>query len=221
MALKISFANSIAKLADHTGADINEVMDGVGSDKRIGRAFLNAGRGYGGGCFPKDVSGLIASAAEHNVDMEIMASAVHENSSMPDYIINKIESKHQTIKGKHITILGLSFKTGTSDSRRSPAIAIANLLAEKGAKVKAYDPQAVLERNEEFNGLINRMQSLPEALKNTDIAVVATDWPEFVNMDYKAAKKLMRGCLIVDCMNALDENAVIKAGLVYMGVGRY
>jgi UDPglucose 6-dehydrogenase len=221
LALKISFANSIAKLCDNVAADINEVMDGIGKDKRIGRAFLNAGRGYGGGCFPKDVSGLIATAAEHNTDLEIMSAAVHLNNSMAHHIIDKIENRHQALKGNRVAVLGLSFKSGTSDSRRSPALNLANLLAEKGALVSVYDPEAIVEKYDKLDDSISRKNSLGEAVKNTEIVLVATDWPEFISMDFKNVKDLMQGDLLVDCMNALDEQKVISTGLTYMGVGRF
>jgi len=220
LALKISFANSIAKLCDSVGADINEVMDGVGKDNRIGKAFLNAGRGYGGGCFPKDVSGLLASAAEHNTELEIMAAAVHVNNSMAHFIIDKIEDRHQPVQGKKVAVLGLSFKAGTSDTRRSPAIKLANLLVEKGAKVSAYDPEAIIEDNGLRESIV-RYESIEDSLKGADMALLATDWQEFLELDWGKVKKLMSGHLIVDCMNTLDEKNVIAAGLNYMGVGRF
>src|SRR5680860_286918 len=121
LALKISFANSIAKLSDQVDADIVEVMDAVGADERIGRAFLNAGRGYGGGCFPKDVSGLISSAEKNGVAMDIMTSAQDVNSSMPDYIVDKLKTLlNGDMDGKSVAVLGLAFKGGTSDTRKSP-----------------------------------------------------------------------------------------------------
>ena len=221
LALKISFANSIAKLSDNVEADINEVMDGVGKDKRVGRAFLNAGRGYGGGCFPKDVSGLLATASEYDTDLEIMASAVHVNNSMVHHIIDKIENKHQPLKNARVAVLGLSFKAGTSDSRRSPAIRLANLLSERHAVVVAYDPKAIIEKDDKLHEPINRKKTLDETIKDADIVLVATDWPEFINMDFKNVAQMMRGKLIVDSMNALNEQSVTDAGLTYMGVGRF
>lgn len=189
LALKISFANSIAKLCDAVGADIKEVMDGIGKDKRIGGAFLNAGRGYGGGCFPKDVSGLIATADENGLAMEVMAAAVQLNESMPAYIVAAIENELGNLSGQKVAVLGLAFKAGTSDSRRSPAITIANLLAERGARVTAYDPKAIIEEGGGLSNSISRKATLNEAVINADAAVVATDWPEFSALDYPALKK--------------------------------
>ena len=226
LALKISFANSIAKLADAAGADISEVMDGAGSDHRIGRAFLNAGRGYGGGCFPKDVSGLVRAAEEYGVDMEIMRAATEVNESMPHYIINKAKqalggrNEDDTFKGKRITVLGLSFKAGTSDIRRSSAIIIANTLAAQGAQVRAYDPEAMEEAKADLDSAVVLAASLDEAVKRTDCIFVATDWPEFVRMDVAAVMRTSGAKVFVDCMNRFDSTQIADAGAAYVGVGR-
>lgn len=221
LALKISFANSIAKLADQVDADVVDVMDAVGSDYRIGRAFLNAGRGYGGGCFPKDVSGLIRSAEEFGISLEIMSAASDVNNSMPHYIIAK--TKQQTgenLAGKRIAVLGLSFKAGTSDARRSPAVAIANTLDASGAKVAAYDPQASHEARPELNPTITIAKDVEDAVRDTECIFVTTDWPEFVDYDLKKLKGQSDAHVIVDCMNRLDKRTVEEAGFTYIGVGR-
>jgi UDPglucose 6-dehydrogenase len=220
LALKISFANSIAKLADHTGADINEVMDAVGADKRIGRAFLNAGRGYGGGCFPKDVSGLISSATEHGVDLQIMTAAADLNETMPGYIANKAQSVLGSLEGKKVAVLGLAFKAGTSDARRSPGVKLANILHHGGAEVSVYDPEANGEAKEDLRKGIIFSASAKQAAGNTDAVFVATDWPEFLEIDLLKLVKNMRGKLFVDCMNAFTPAEVMLAGFRYVGVGR-
>jgi UDPglucose 6-dehydrogenase len=222
LALKISFANSIAKLADKTNGDINQVMDAVGADKRIGRAFLNAGRGYGGGCFPKDVSGLIRSAQDFGVEMGIMNAVEELNSSMPHYIINKAESSVDDslpFHGTNVAVLGLSFKPGTSDTRRSPAISIANSLVERGANVMAYDPKAIEEAKPELLPEVTLADSLDPAVKDAEWIFIATDWPEFVNMDLPQLAQTSKVRVIVDSMNCLDPTAVKTAGLTYIGVG--
>lgn len=220
LALKISFANSIAKLADHTGADVKEVMDAVGADKRIGRAFLNAGRGYGGGCFPKDVSGLISSAQEHGVEMSIMHAATEVNNEMPGYIAMKVQDALGGLKDKQICILGLAFKAGTSDARRSPATALANVFVENGSLVKAYDPKANEEAQEELDDKIRVVENAEDAIDTADAVVVATDWSQFKNLNMNEAAKRMNGSLIVDALNCLDISNVQGAGLQYIGVGR-
>lgn len=220
LALKISFANSIAKLADQTDADVTEVMDAVGADARIGRSFLNAGRGYGGGCFPKDVSGLISSALQHGVDMPIMLAATDVNDSMAGYIAEKAEKALGTLKGKKVAVLGLSFKAGTSDARKSPGVRLANVLQGHKAQVSVFDPQANGEAKDTLNRSIEIVGSAEEAFSGADAVFIATDWEEFKDMDFKKLADSMRGDLLVDCMNCLDASAATGAGLRYIGVGR-
>lgn len=220
LALKISFANSIAKLSDQTGADITEVMAAVGADRRIGRAFLNAGRGYGGGCFPKDVTGLISSAAEHGVELPIMIAAADVNQTMPGYIANKAQNTLGGLRGKKLAVLGLAFKAGTSDSRRSPGVKLANILNHDGAEVCVYDPEAIEEAKEDLRKAVKICQSVEDATKNVDAVFVATDWPEFMSLDIAQLAKNMQGNLFVDCMNVFENAAVKQAGLEYIGVGR-
>jgi UDPglucose 6-dehydrogenase len=221
LALKISFANSIAKLADTVNADIVEVMDAVGADKRIGRQFLSAGRGYGGGCFPKDVSGLIASGLERGVDLEIMTAAQAVNASMPGYILTKL--KHQLEKPfnqAHITVLGLAFKPGTSDVRKSPGITIANSLVKQGTHVTSFDPEAVYETTSALHSSVVRAPNLREAIAGSDAVIIATDWPEFMNININTFSAAMAGTIFVDAVNKFDKQAVQRAGLTYIGVGR-
>lgn len=220
LALKISFANSIAKLAGNTGADINDVMDAVGADKRIGRAFLNAGRGYGGGCFPKDVSGLISSAQEHGVDLSIMTAAAEVNESMPGYIANSAKEKLGGLKGKKVAVLGLAFKAGTSDARRSPGVKLANILSRSGAKVNAFDPKANGEAKDDLRKDVIVKNSAEEALKDVSVVFVATDWPEFYELDWAELADATPDSLFVDCVNSFDMLKVQKQGFRYLGVGR-
>jgi UDPglucose 6-dehydrogenase len=216
LALKISFANSIAKLADKADGDVDEVMDAVGADRRIGRAFLNAGRGFGGGCFPKDVSGLIRSAQEYGVDMEIMNAAAEVNNSMPHYIINKAKvALAGSFEGKKCTVLGLSFKAGTSDTRRSPAIAIANTLLGEGATVHAYDPESAQEAKADLAPAVVLDDSLTAALQDAECVFIATDWHEFKEFDWSQVQTK----LLVDAMNCLDKTKLPSA-TQYMGVGK-
>lgn len=222
LALKISFANSIAKLADASNADVREVMDAVGADPRIGRAFLNAGRGYGGGCFPKDVSGLISSGVQHGVDMEIMQAVSAVNESMPGYIAEKLKrALGNNLRGRRITVLGLSFKAGTSDTRRSPGVALANIFSRAGAKTTVHDPEALEEAKEDLRRNIILAEDMENALSGSDAVLIATDWP--VLLDYPLedyAKHLSGAGILVDCMNRFDARAVQDAGLQYIGVGR-
>ena len=220
LALKISFANSIEKLADAADADINQVMDAVGADPRIGRAFLNAGRGYGGGCFPKDVSGLISSALSYGVDLEIMQEAQNENDSMPGYIIGKLENAiNGSLEGKRIAVLGLAFKAGTSDVRKSPGIKMCNLLHNHGTIVTAYDPQANEEAREDLDKGVMLHGTIDSAIKDVDAIIIATDWPEFLHYpldDYRSNHAI----IFVDAVNRFSPTEVKTAGFTYIGVGR-
>lgn len=220
LALKISFANSIAKLADETEADINEVMDAVGADWRIGRAFLNAGRGYGGGCFPKDVSGLISSASDYGVDLSIMTAAAEVNDSMPGYIAHKAQRKLGGLAGKRFAVLGLSFKAGTSDARRSAGVRLANILSHSKASVHVYDPEANEEARSDLRKDIVLHDSAEAAYEQADAVFVATAWPQLVALDLAKLKAAMNGTLLVDCENSFTIADVTAAGLQYMGIGR-
>jgi UDPglucose 6-dehydrogenase len=221
LALKISFSNSIAVLADKVHADVVEVMDAVGADARIGRAFLNAGRGYGGGCFPKDVSGLISAGLEQGVNLEIMRAVQAVNESMPGYIIEKLQdSLGGSFRNRTIAVLGLAFKAGTSDARRSPGITFVNALITRGARVQAFDPQAREEASHMVDKAAVLAPTIEEALAGADGVIIATDWPEFVAYDVTEYAGKMSGKIFVDAMNRFDPQAAGQAGLTYIGVGR-
>jgi UDPglucose 6-dehydrogenase len=213
LAMKISFANSIAKLADSVSADVVEVMDAVGEDKRIGRAFLNAGRGYGGGCFPKDMSGLIDVMNEHGADSAMLTAAQDINASMPGYIVNKLQEKIGSLDKVTVAVLGLAFKPGTSDVRRSPGVAIANTLARLGAKVTAYDPIANGEAKDDLRRDITIGKTLKNTLSGAKVVVIATDWPEFMELSFESTKVNV----VVDAMNVLKNP---PKQINYIGVGR-
>lgn len=221
LALKISFANSIAKLADQTEANITEVMSAVGADARIGKAFLSAGRGYGGGCFPKDVSGLIASGLEFGVSLDIMQAAQAVNESMPGYIIKKLKTKLDgNLTGKKIAVLGLAFKAGTSDARRSPGVRVANSLVSSGATVSAYDPEAIHEAKSEIDEEVTLVESIEACVKGSDAVIITTEWQEFLALPAGDYKELLGGTLFVDAINRFDPQAIKDSGLQYIGVGR-
>jgi UDPglucose 6-dehydrogenase len=221
LALKISFANSMAKLCDKSGADINEVMNGVGADERIGRSFLYSGLGWGGGCFPKDVNGLINVAQNHDVDMKILHASVSVNDHMSEYVVEKLKNLLVSLENKTIAVLGLSFKPGTSDVRKSPSIKLINkFLKLKNLNVKCYDPQAVEEAKKDLDTKVTICETIDECLKDVDAVVVATEWKEFLEYDWNKALKLMKGKVIMDARNRLDKEHVKSLGFVYEGVGR-
>ncbi len=220
LSLKISFANSIAMLADVTGANVQEVMNGVGADIRIGRSFLYPGLGWGGGCFPKDVSGLIAVANEHGVPQPIMEQAVAVNAGMVDYVIKKAKNLvGDDLKGKKVAVLGLSFKPGTSDVRKSPAIKLCNKLVEKGAVVRAFDPQAMEEARADLDEQVTLTDSIDECIIGADLVMIATDWKEFIVYDWASGIKKVAGKALVDARNCLDGEKIIDIGWQYIDIG--
>lgn len=220
LSLKISFANSIAKLSDQAGADVDEVMSVVGGDARIGRAFFNAGRGYGGGCFPKDVSGLITSAQDFGVEMPIMTASQAINESMPGYIVNKaIEAYGKDIKDVKVAVLGLAFKAGTSDARKSPAVKMANYLVNEGAVVSAYDPEGSEEAKADLKSSIKIASTMNKALEDAEIIFIATDWREFTSItDW--AEITPTATILVDAMNCISKQSLGSSNIRYVGVGR-
>ncbi len=220
LALKISFANNVAQLCDKTGANVDAVMDGIGADSRIGRAFLYAGLGWGGGCFPKDVSGMITVAEDHNVDMKVMKAAVEVNAEMVGFVVEKLRSKIGDLKDKKIAVMGLSFKPGTSDIRNSQSVKLVNELIKLGAKISSFDPQAMAEVKEKFDNGVELAGGIDDAIDGVDAVVIATEWKEFREYDWGSAGKLMKGDLLFDARNCLDPEMVENVGLRYVGVGR-
>lgn len=218
LALKISFANSIAMLADTVGADVKEVMNAVGADSRIGRQFLQAGRGYGGGCFPKDVDGLIQSGLANGVDLNIMKAAQEVNHAMPGYVVTKLTNALGNLSNKKIAVLGLAFKAGTSDVRKSPGIAIANILAKRNAVVAAYDPQANHEAKPDLRSSIILAESLQDALLDANAIVIATNWADFSLEEI--ASKTTPSTVLVDAVNMHTRQAAESHGFIYVGIGR-
>jgi UDPglucose 6-dehydrogenase len=206
LATKISFANNIARLCDKVGANVNEVMDGVGMDRRISRSFLYAGIGFGGGCFPKDVKGLINSLEEHNVDSQFFNKVLDVNRSQIDYIIDCV--KEMGIKNGKVGVLGLAFKQGTSDVRESPACRLCEALADKGYKVVGTDPQAIEEAKKMFpeRDNLRYTEDIKDVFQDSSIVVLATDWPEFKELDYVKLSEIMKNKNFYDARNYLDRD---------------
>jgi UDPglucose 6-dehydrogenase len=220
LALKISFANTIARLSDQVDADIVEVMDAVGADHRIGQAFLSAGRGYGGGCFPKDVDSLILSGSEYGVDMSIMKAAQNINISMIDYVATKLTSAmNGQIDGRRVAVLGLTFKAGTSDTRHSPGVRLANLLNKLGAVVSTYDPKVYENTINELHNNVTQTTSIKTALSGVDAVIIMTDWEDFIQCTPAAYLEAMSGKIFIDAVNGFTRNHIEDAGLLYAGIG--
>lgn len=220
LATKISFINEVANICDRVGADVTQVAKGIGLDSRIGSKFLQAGIGWGGSCFPKDVSALIHTAHDYGYETELMNAAVKVNERQRVIIIEKLQQELKILKGKVIGLLGLTFKPDTDDMRDAPALNIIHELNRLGAKVKAYDPivsQSGLSHG--LSGVI--IESNAEMLADgCDALVLVTDWQEFLKLDLHKMNALAKNPLLIDGRNFLDRNSIEQAGFRYVGIGR-
>ena len=221
LATKISLANEVANICERVGADIKEVVRGVGLDSRIGPKFLNAGVGWGGSCFGKDVSALIDIAKEYGYEPALLYSTVDVNKRQRHVPVQKLQEALKIIKGKTIGLLGLAFKPNTDDLRDAPAIEIASELIEMGARVKAYDPIAndVCRRQHPELKIEYAADALALA-EDCDALVVITEWEEFRYLDLNQIGEVMNSKVLIDGRNLLDPRAVEEAGFKYRGIGR-
>ncbi|TVQ43312.1 MAG: UDP-glucose/GDP-mannose dehydrogenase family protein [Gloeocapsa sp. DLM2.Bin57] len=220
LATKISFINEVANICDRVGADVTQVAKGIGLDSRIGSKFLQAGIGWGGSCFPKDVSALIHTAQDYGYNTEILNSAVKVNQQQRLIVIEKLQKELKILKGKTIGLLGLTFKPDTDDMRDAPALNIIAELNRLGAKVKAYDP--IVSQSGLSHGLSDVIiESDAEMLADgCDALVLVTDWQEFHQLDYTKIAKVMQNLVIIDGRNFLDKGKIEAAGFNYIGIGR-
>ncbi|MFI5009659.1 MAG: UDP-glucose dehydrogenase family protein [Solirubrobacterales bacterium] len=219
LATKISFINEIANVCEGTGADVVEVARGMGLDERIGPKFLQAGIGFGGSCFPKDVDALKQLAGNSGYHFQLLTAVIEVNELQKRRVISKLHKHLGGLVGKRVTLLGLAFKPNTDDMREASSLVLSARLNADGASVSAYDPVAEGEARKLVSGL-RFADSAMEALQDADAAVLVTEWPEFLELDWSEVATAMSGRLVVDGRNALDPDAVRAAGLVYEGVGR-
>jgi UDPglucose 6-dehydrogenase len=223
LAIKIGFINEIANLCEKVGADVLEVAKGIGLDPRIGPKFLNPGPGFGGSCFPKDILALASTANQNNLNLSIIDAVISSNNNRKLAMVDKIIAACKNdVQNKTITILGLAFKNGTDDVRCSPSIAIIEELIKRGAKINAYDQQAISNCQKEIgnNSAINYFTNPYEAAKNSDALVIATEWDEFKNLDLKKLKELQKTALIIDLRNMIDDKKAKGIGFDYVGIGK-
>ncbi len=220
LATKISFINEIANICERVGADVTQVSKGIGLDSRIGNKFLNAGIGWGGSCFPKDLAALINTGSDYGYDAQLLKAAVSVNQNQRTLVIQKLQSSLKILKGKTIGLLGLTFKPDTDDLRDAPALDIISILIELGAKVKAYDPiispQAATHTHLPNVNLVDSPELLAE---DSDAIVLMTEWLEFQQLDYQELAKLMRSPLMIDCRNFLSATELTAAGFQHIGIG--
>lgn len=219
LSLKISFANALARLADLSGADVVAVADVMGSDPRIGRAFLDAGLGYGGYCFPKDLAAFDRLANRLGYDFPLLREVARINDEAVDAIFDHISDALWNIEGKRVALLGLAFKPGTDDIRFSPAVALARKLHDAGARLVGFDPRARESVASEMPSL-EIVDDVYSALKEADCAVVCTEWPEFTALDLPRVYKEMARPLIVDGRNVFDPQVMADIGFTYVPTGR-
>jgi UDPglucose 6-dehydrogenase len=219
LATKISFINEIANVCEETGADVTEVARGVGLDARIGAKFLHAGIGFGGSCFSKDVSALKLLAANSGYHFQLLNAVIEVNELQKRRVITKLVKHLGDLAGTSVALLGLAFKPDTDDMRGASSIVLAGRLLAEGADVRAYDPVAEAQARELMPQL-NYCDSALAAAQDADAAILVTEWPEFIALDWEQLAHVMRGRLLVDGRNALDPGAVEAAGLTYEGIGR-
>ncbi len=219
LALKISYANAIAKLSELAGADGLKVLEGIGMDSRIGDKFLSPGPGYGGSCFPKDVKALISIAKDYDYDFGLLTETEQVNSQARRDIVKKVRKVLLDLRGKKIGILGLAFKPNTDDMRDAPVADIIELLQKDGVKIKAFDPEA-MESSKRVLHDVEYAKNAYDAVTGADAMIIATEWNEFKELDLSKIKKLMNSPVIVDARNIFDPEKVKNLGFTYVGVGR-
>lgn len=216
LATKISFANEMSRIAEKIGVDVYDVMDGVGLDHRINRDFLNAGCGFGGSCFPKDVKAILDQAEKHGIESKILNAVLDVNETQPIHTVELLERNIGSLEGKRIAILGLAFKGGTDDIRETRALPIVKELLSKGADIIGYDPEAV----DNFAELVDDMEfadSIEEALEGADACIIQNDWDEFKKLKSRDFKP-MKNKLIIDARRLLDHRE-LDADIDYVGIG--
>ncbi len=220
LATKISFANSIAFICDKIGADVEKVLEGVGLDRRLGRAFLYPGVGYGGSCFPKDVKSLIAQAKSVGIDYKLLKSVQEVNKEAADFFVNKILKESSLNSNSTIGILGLAFKPDTDDMREAPSIKIIKSLQQKNLKkIQAYDPQAT----ENAKLLLNNVDFVNNpyaAARGASALLIITEWNEFRQLDLVKIKQLMKNPIIFDGRNIYEPDKIRELGFKHISVGR-
>lgn len=221
LATRITFMNEIANICDIIGANVDLVRIGMGSDSRIGKRFLFPGIGYGGSCFPKDVSALHKSAKEYGYDFKILDSVMDVNEKQKTIIVGKIRDYFKNdLKGKKIAIWGLAFKPDTDDIREAPSLYIIKKLLEEGASISAFDPEAMENVRKIFGDKIEFVKDHYEALKDADALVIATEWSLFRTPDFNKMSKNMKDKVIFDGRNLYDLNQIEELGFYYRSIGR-
>lgn len=222
LALKISYINAISVICEAAGANVIEVANGMGMDVRIGRRFLNAGIGFGGSCFPKDLSAFIKIAEQLGYDFRLLKEVQRINADQMERFIKKIQDTLWVLKDKQIGILGLAFKQNTDDVRLSPAIELCHRLSAEGARLRVYDPKAMDKARTALppSDKVTYLENPNDIGEGCDAVVIATEWPDFGSLDWDAIRKSMRTPIVFDGRNLLDTREMESKGFLYKGIGR-
>ncbi len=219
LATKISFINEIANVCEETGANVIEVARGMGLDHRIGTHFLRPGIGFGGSCFPKDVSALKQLAGNSGYHFQLLTSVIEVNELQKRRVIAKLQKHLGSLVGRRITLLGLAFKAHTDDMREASSLVLSARLMADGAKVRAYDPVAEDEARKLMSG-VEFADSAMDAVEGADACIIVTEWPEFAQLDWRQVAERMKGHIVIDGRNLIEAGVVREAGLLYEGIGR-
>jgi UDPglucose 6-dehydrogenase len=219
LALKISYINALSVICESSGANVQEVANGMGMDTRIGRRFLDAGLGFGGSCFPKDLSAFIKISEQLGYDFRLLKEVQRINSDQMERFVKKITDTLWVLKDKTIGVLGLAFKQNTDDVRLSPAIDLCQRLQREGAKLRVYDPQAMGKARVVLKD-VAFVENMNDVANGCDALVIATEWPEFKNLDLEKARRVLTHPILFDGRNLFDVKEMEKLGFIYKSVGR-
>jgi UDPglucose 6-dehydrogenase len=221
LATKISFMNEIAQLCERMGADVDMVRRGIGSDDRIGKRFLFPGIGYGGSCFPKDVQALIMSSNEVSYDFEILKAVEKVNANQKIHLVEKIKAHYNNnLQGKCFALWGLAFKPNTDDIREAPALSIIDALTKAGAKITAYDPEAMINVKSQIGDKIQYANNQYDALQNAEALIIATEWSEFRTPDFDLIESKIKNKIVFDGRNLFECQKMKNMGYTYISIGR-
>lgn len=221
LATRISFMNDIANLCEKVGANVNMVRKGIGSDSRIGNKFLYAGTGYGGSCFPKDVKALIKTADKNGYSLEVLKAVERVNEKQKQILFDKLESHYgDTLSGRKVALLGLSFKPNTDDMREAPSLVLIEKLLAAGCEINVYDPVAMEECQRRVGNVVNYCSDSYSAMEGIDAILLVTEWSEFRIINFEKLKKMMRTPLIIDGRNIYDPEEMKRQGIRYSCIGR-
>ena len=220
LAMKISYINAVASVCDAVGADVQQVREGMGSDRRIGPNFLNPGIGYGGSCFPKDLKAFRAVARERGYEFRLLDDVMRINEEQREHFLKKVRSALWTLRGKRLGVLGLAFKGGTDDIRESPAILLVETLLQEGCQIAAYDPAAMERARQVLKAGVEFAGNPYEAARGADALLILTEWEEFAKLDWKRMYNQLKDPIVIDGRNLYDPAAMAAQGFSYYSMGR-